>query len=106
MALFTFLLAKGAVGVMIKERGSAQRVASLETKSLELEKREVELVSEIKRLETPEGVEKEIREKYNVAQEGEYMAIIVDERKKATTTDKTAGERIKGWWKDLTGRKK
>lgn len=103
IGLLAFLLAKGAFGVMIKERQSAERLENLEGKSAELNKREAELSAEIARLSTERGVEEEIRDKFSVTKEGEYVAIIVDERRKATTTDMSTGERIRSWWQGLVG---
>lgn len=101
MAVICFFLVKGAVGVMIKERTSANKVAELEAQSEALESREMELNSEIARLQTEEGIVEEIRDKFSVTREGEYIAIIVDERSEATTTEKTATERFKEWLEKL-----
>lgn len=101
LAGLTFLLVKGAFGVMIKERDSAARVETLEEESLRITNRETELKEEIARLQTEEGVMEEIRDKFSAAQEGEYMAIIVDERSTTTKRDLSAGERIKSWWQRL-----
>ncbi|MCR4279328.1 MAG: septum formation initiator family protein [Candidatus Zambryskibacteria bacterium] len=101
MAVICFFLVRGAVGVMLKERASANKVEELEAQSEALESREAELNSEIARLETPEGIVEEIRDKFSVTREGEYVAIIVDDRPKATTTEKSASERFKEWWEKL-----
>lgn len=103
MALIAFFLIKGAFGVMVKERESARRVDDLEAKFGELNTRETELNEDISRLGTERGVEEEIRDKFSVTREGEFVAIIVDERRKATNTEMTTGERIKSWWQSLTG---
>jgi cell division protein FtsB len=48
----------------------------------DLKKREVSLSSDISKLQTEEGKENIIREKYQVVKEGEKMVIIVDENNK------------------------
>lgn len=98
VAIIAFFLIKGAGNLMIKERQSAERVEVLEAEKSAIEAREAELKGRISRLQTEEGVMEEIREKFSVAREGEYMAIIVDDTSGSTTSDKTAGERLKGWW--------
>jgi cell division protein FtsB len=80
VAVITFFFAKGAVGVMLKERESAERVAKLEAQASAMEAREALLKEGIARLQTDEGVREEIKEKFSVTEEGEYVAIIVDER--------------------------
>jgi cell division protein FtsB len=102
-AVITFFLVKGATGVMLKERKSAERVRNLESQAKELESRQGELESSIARLQTEDGILEEIREKFSVSREGEYVAIIVDEKKATTTVEQTTGERFRGWWESLKG---
>lgn len=94
--VITFFLAKGASGVMVKERQSAGRVETLESEAAKLEGREAELKNSIERLSTDEGIMEEIRQKFSVTKEGEYVAIIVDERARATSTDE-----LKTWYQKL-----
>lgn len=96
-ALITLLLVKGAFGIMKIERESASRVSDLERESATLALHEEELREKIERLKTPEGVVEEIKDKFSAVREGEYVAIIVDERLKATTT----AEKDPGFWKRL-----
>ncbi len=101
LAALTFFLAKGAFRFVEIERGSAARVRELEGEALALSYRESELTAEIERLKTQEGVVEEVKEKFSATREGEYVAIIVDGKTKATTTKPTRIERIKKWWNDL-----
>ncbi len=98
LALVVFFLVKGAMGVMLKERESAGRLQTLESEAEQLEAREIELRSGIAKLQTQEGIMEEIKEKFSVTREGEYVAIIVDESLKATTTEKTGKSKFKGLW--------
>lgn len=99
MALVTVLLVKGAAGIMTIERDSAGRVEVLESQSEALVMRESDLKAEIERLKTDEGIVEEIKDKFSVTREGEFVAIIVDERTKATTTPKEN----KIWYKKFWG---
>lgn len=95
--IIAILLAKGAVGVINKERESALRSRELEEKATTLVQREEELKEGIARLETEEGIQEEIKERFSVIQEGEFVAVIVDDRR-ATSSDDDSG---KAWYKKL-----
>jgi len=71
------------------------------TKDLDkLKERQTALASQIDRLNTEQGVESEIRQKFKVVKEGEGIAVIVNDDIKlpavATTTDK-------GLWQKFLG---
>lgn len=102
LSLVTALLIKGAAGVMLKERQSAQRVENLEAQAAALEAREAELNESIEELKTEEGTKAFIREKFSVAQEGEYMAIIVDEKARPEEGHKSKVW-YKRWWDAIIG---
>ena len=93
LAVFAFLLVKGAIGVMGKERESANTLKELEEKAETLEEREYELEGKIARIKTEEGLFEAIKEKFSVIRAGEHVAIIVDER--ATTS---SGKILKPIW--------
>lgn len=95
--IIAILLTKGAVGVINKERESASRLKDLEEKAAALVVREGELKDGIARLKTEEGIEDEIKEKFSVTQEGEFVAVIVDDRN-ASSSDDDGG---KTWYKKL-----
>jgi cell division protein FtsB len=62
-----------------KQRETAEKRQQLAQSLAELKQREASLESEIDRLRTQRGVEKEIRERFNVAREGERVMVIVNE---------------------------
>ncbi len=97
LALVTCLLVKGAAGILGIERDNAHKVEALETQSEALVAREKSLTEKIDRLQTDEGKIETIKEKFSATRDGEYVAIIVDERKKATTT----GEKPKIWYRKM-----
>ena len=72
---------------MSKERESARLTKELEERIAGLGLREKELEGDVAHLETSKGVEGEIRERFTVVQEGEHVAVIVDERGTATNTN-------------------
>ncbi|MEK7227501.1 MAG: hypothetical protein AAB641_01245 [Patescibacteria group bacterium] len=98
LVLLTFLLARGALGIFLKERESAKRVSELETKALAREKRQEELEAFIARLKTEEGIVDEIKDKFSVVREGEHVAIIVDAREDQASTSVTKISWYKRLW--------
>jgi cell division protein FtsB len=86
LLIIAALIARGAYRVFTKERESAHRVADLKDKINVLSSRETELEADIARLGTDEGKIEEIKRKFNVAAEGEHVAVVVDPRGKAATT--------------------
>lgn len=82
LILFIMLIfvAKAAVGVFYKERESKKNLLRVEENLSALQAREDKLKEEIERLKTPEGVEAEIREQFQVAKPGERMVVLVEEK--------------------------
>jgi cell division protein FtsB len=94
LAFVTFLFVRGTYVVLEKKTESAHSVELLNEKAIALRQKQVELADNIESLKTSEGIEKEVKEKYNVAKEGERVVILVD--REATTTDESLV--IKPWW--------
>jgi cell division protein FtsB len=101
LAITTFFLVKGAFGIITIERESAARVRDLESEAAVLALREEELKDEIERLKTPEGVIDAIKDKFSVTREGEYVAIIVDERMRASSTEKETDDWFESLWQGI-----
>jgi len=99
------LLAKGAMEIIIKERESRERLTALKEKASALVLREQELSDGIARLQTEKGIKDEIKDRFSVIQEGEHVAIIVDERRSATSTEDSELPWYKKLWAVLTGSK-
>jgi cell division protein FtsB len=99
LVIMAIALGRGAYLMMEKERESSREAAALEANVLTLSSREAELKQEIEKLETPSGIEEEIKSKFNVAREGESVAIIVDPKAlEATTTPEE-----ESWFKRFLG---
>ena len=105
LSIVAFLFAKGALRVMNQKRESSERSRDLEEKAAALVLREQELRAGIIRLETEEGVKDEIKERFSVTQEGEYVAIIVDEKRVSTSTDTSHLPWYKRLWVAIMGNK-
>lgn len=90
---------------MDKERASSERAKDLEEKASALVLREQELREGIARLKTEEGIKDEIKERFSVTQEGERVAIIVDEKRSATSTDTFMPPWYKRFWDAIMGNK-
>ena len=89
---------------MQKERTSAKEAELLQAKVVALAEREAVLRDEIGRLETSAGVEEEIKSKFNVAKEGERVAIIVDRPQEVATTTPTPSPWYKRLWDGIVGK--
>lgn len=83
---------------MKKERESRERLTNLEEKAGSLVIRERELKEGIRRLQTEKGVKDEIRERFSVTQEGELVAVIVDDRRVSTSTDPSLWPWYRKFW--------
>jgi len=96
--LFCVLILFGykIIDLIQKERETAYKKNLILDKIDSLQGRESSLSLDISKLETEEGKEEVIREKYQVAKEGEKMVIIVDEENKGSsvTEEKTSH----GFW--------
>jgi len=105
LSLITFFLVKGAWRVMNKERESEEQSKTLEEKAVALVVRERELREKIGRLETEDGIKDEIRERFNVTQEGELVAVIVEDKdnKVSTSTDSSLWPWYKKIWFAIIG---
>lgn len=102
VAIVSGLMLKGAITLLIIERQNAHRVSELEAESEKLLEKGEKLGLEIERLGTEEGIVEEIKEKFSVTRTGEHMAVIVDDQKKATSTENELSW-YKRWWGVIIG---
>lgn len=92
LALLVILAVRSAWGVYQKKQESERMMLEAKEQLDVLKRREAELASRIERIKTPEGVEAEIRSKFNVARDDENVVVILDV---ATTTPPPPP---KNWW--------
>lgn len=96
-----FLISLYRISILYKKERETQEKKNQAMGQLDsLKSREESLSKDIANLNTTEGVESVIREKYQVAKEGEKMVIIVDEKKK---NDETPTEKSHGFWNWVKG---
>lgn len=85
--LLLILAAKATWGVYSKEHQSESALKRVESELAALEAREETLTANISRLKTPEGVEWQIREQFQVAKPGERMVVLIDEKGKVESEE-------------------
>ena len=93
--ILVLILIRGTWSVYQKARISSNKVNEISAKVQALEKKEKDLTESIKNLNTPRGVEEEIRSKFSVVKEGERAIVIVNNQEKE---DPDAGESAGGFW--------
>jgi cell division protein FtsB len=82
------LLVKGVFTLYLRNKESVEVRDGAQARLRDLERRRESLSLEIEKLNKNEGIEEEIREKFNVAKPGEKVVIIVPEEEVATTAPK------------------
>lgn len=97
LVIVVALLARATWSVYVDYKNSAELVVYADAEYKRLSEREEILAQNVKNLATPEGQEEEIRNMYNVAKEGEEIAIIVDPVAKAEVPE----EKSKNFWQKV-----
>src|SRR3989338_5079774 len=80
LAIIVFIFAWNMVGLWGRMRDTAKNRKIAETKITELRAEKEKLEGGIAKLETEEGVEESIREKFGLAKRGEQMIIVVEDK--------------------------
>ena len=80
LALLVLIFAWGVIGFMGKMQVTAENRKIAENKVAELQKQKMELSTETDRLNTKDGIEASIRDKFSVVKEGEGLIIVVDDK--------------------------
>ncbi|MEK7569347.1 MAG: septum formation initiator family protein [Patescibacteria group bacterium] len=93
LAVLFLLLAWSVYGLFGKMEGTRKNRGISENKVKELELKKENLSADIGNLNTEEGVERNIREKYGLAKPGEGVIIIVDDQK-----PESDGKNRGGFW--------
>ncbi len=98
LGVLVLLALHSSWSVYTKKRESEELRSIAEAKVKELTIHEAQTEANIQRLSTPEGIEGEIRSKFNVAKQRENMVILVDDDATTTTPlpqKKTLWQRFK-----------
>ena len=82
MGLFIILIffVWGVYGFMVKMRETQKNKKESEAKVTQLEKSQAKLSTDINKLQTPGGIEEDIRDKFGLAKEGEGMIVVVEDK--------------------------
>lgn len=78
------IVARATWSVSSKARSTKANLAEAESELVELAEREKRLEEDITYLKTEQGIEAEIRDKYNVARAGENVIVLVDSEESET----------------------
>lgn len=98
MAFFVIgMLGNAAWGAYNGFREARVRALAAEAELRDLEKRHEALRNDINRIETVEGLEAELRTRFNVAHPGEQVIIIVDKPEGADTSGARESKEAR-WW--------
>jgi len=96
--IVTGLAIRSTYNIVKKYQESAGHVNILEQKIGNLIDREQQLKNDIFRLGTDEGVDKEIKEKFNVVKDGGKVAIMIDEDDRINSTTTITSTWYKRFW--------
>ena len=93
------IFAYNLIGLLEKERETSKKKELALDQIESLKKRQTILEGDIARLETDDGIEEAIRDKYQVVKEGEKVVTIVNEEAPANSDDESNKEH--GFWNFL-----
>ncbi|MEI8339544.1 MAG: septum formation initiator family protein [bacterium] len=80
------IIGKATYSVYLKYSGNVDSLTREKTKLSSLESRKADLSDKINRLQTGQGTEETIRDKYGMAKEGEQMIVFVGKKDDVTTS--------------------
>lgn len=101
LLVLVVLIARGVLSVYAKERSSRLELALLEKRKAELSDRLAKVSMNNERLKTEDGIESEIRSKFDVVKQNEGVIVVVDEKLPVPEED-TRGF-MKKFWDSVTG---
>lgn len=106
LALTLIFAGFSAFQVYIKSRSAVIKNDKVKKDLADLEKRKKELEERIARLETPAGLEEELRKKFNVSKPDENVLVIVEkgeEKGKIEEKENTISVFFSGIWEKIKG---
>jgi len=96
LLILIILLARSTWSIYQKEKESKQNIVIANNEVAELQSRHDLLQSQVELLKTPTGQEEAIRQKYQVAKDGEDMVVIIDST--STPTSSVVNTNGSGFW--------
>ena len=91
LGLLVLLFAWGVIGFIGKMQTTRENREIAENKVAELEKQKQLLSADITKLQTEEGVEESIREKFGLVKEGESVIVVVEDKNTSESVDEEKG---------------
>src|ERR1035437_1515309 len=101
--IITLLLIRGTYVVVLKELESSSKMKALNASKQSLVSRQAELKNSIQSIQTDSGIEKEIKEKFNVSKSGEHVVVIVDPKTIASSSMPISTPWYKKLWDSIMG---
>ncbi len=101
LLIIIILVFRGLISISIRQSTSREEMKLVEAKKAELQKRYTDLSGEVNDLNTNEGLEKEIRSKFDVVKPGETVIMVVDKEIPAPIPENTSI--IKKLWNGVVG---
>ena len=89
------LLVKPTWNIYVKHQESVENVRRAQQQLVELQQKKAELEARVRDIQTHEGQDRAIREKFSVAKEGETFVVLVKDSRTPTPT--TTEEKV-SWW--------
>ncbi len=102
LAVLVLIFAWAVFRFMLKMDQTRQNRKAAESKVAQLEKEKERLSADLAKLQTIEGTEEAIREKFGFAKEGEGLIVIVDDKNSSAEKKKAEGgffHFFKNWFK-------
>ncbi len=95
------IVGRSLISLSTKQISSSEEMNLVEAKRLELEKRHEDLTKKVGELNTNEGMEREIRSKFDVVLPGEQVIMVVDKEVQAPIKEEPSV--IKKLWNGVVG---
>ncbi|MEI6553246.1 MAG: septum formation initiator family protein [bacterium] len=101
LLVLVVLVFRGLISLYYKKSSSEEEMRLVETKRAELQSRYNDLSGKVNDLNTNEGMEREIRSKFDVVKPGENVIMVVDKEIPAQAPQETSV--IKKLWNGVVG---
>jgi len=86
LLVIAVLLSRSVYSLYTRERATAQLLSDRRAELADVEARAAIIESKLKNLDTPRGVEEEVRSRFEVAKPGERVIVIVDQNGDASSS--------------------
>ena len=98
LAIILVLLLRGVWSVYTKAYVSSKNLEQEHYEFDKLNERQAHLAASLEYLKTDQGIEGEIRNKFRVVKDGEFVAVIIDENASTTESKATTTLERRGFW--------